>query len=106
MAAPNQAAVKSQPVELLPTQLAGIFTTVHPMLLLSVYCLRFQNLVADPTTALLQSLPILAIFQIAYATFCLPPTGSGTSSKPFKRVKPGAKKNDTSPSKAIVSSHV
>jgi len=101
MAAPDQVSLKSQPVELLPTDLARIFTNVHPVLLLSAYYLRFPALVADPVTTLLQSLPILAVLQIAYATCCLPPTGSGTSSKPIKKAKPGAKKMDTSPSKAI-----
>ena len=104
MATPDQASVKSQPVELLPTDLARIFTNVHPVLLLSAYYLRFPALVANPITTLLQSLPILAVLQIAYATCCLPPTGSGTSSKHVKKAKPGAKKIDTSPSKAIVSS--
>jgi phosphatidylinositol glycan class F len=104
MSTPDQPAVKSQPIELLPTDLARIFTNVHPVLLLSAYYLRFPALVADPITTLLQSLPILAVLQIAYAAFCLPPTGSGTSSKPIKKAKPGAKKFDTSPSKAIVSS--
>jgi phosphatidylinositol glycan class F len=104
MAALDQVSLKSQPVELLPTDLARIFTNVHAVLLLSAYYLRFPALVADPVTTLLQSLPILAVLQIAYATCCLPPTGSGTSSKPIKKPKPGAKKTDTSPSKAIVSS--
>ena len=103
MATPDQSSVESQPMELLPTDLARIFTNVQPALLLSAYYLRFPALVADPITTLLQSLPILAVLQIAYATCCLPPTGSGTSSKPVKKAKPG-KKIDTSPSKAIVSS--
>lgn len=106
MATPDQASAKSQPVELLPTDLARIFTNVHPVLLLSAYYLRFPALVADPITTLLQSLPIVAVLQIAYATLCLPPTGTGTSSKPFKKAKSGAKKTDTSQSKAIVSSCV
>lgn len=102
MTSPDQASVKSQPIELLPTDIAGIFTNVHNVLLLSAYYLRFPALVADPNTSLLQSLPILAVLQIVYATLCLPPTGTGTSSKPFKKAKPGAKKTDASPSKAIV----
>lgn len=104
MSAPDQSPIKSQPVELLPTDLARVLTNVHPVLLLSAYYLRFPALVADPITTLLQLLPILAIFQIVYAAFCLPPTGSGTSSKPVKKAKPGSKKLDASPSKIIVSS--
>lgn len=104
MSAPDQPVAKSQPIELLPTDLARIFTNVHPALLLSAYYLRFPALVADPVTTLLQSLPILAILQIAYAIFCLPPTGSGTSSKPIKKAKSGAKKINSSPAKAVVSS--
>jgi phosphatidylinositol glycan class F len=106
MAAPDQTTAKSQPVELLPTDLARIFTNVHPVLLLSAYYLRFPALVADPITTLLQALPVLAVLQIAYAAICLPPTGSGTSSKPFRKSKQGSRKLDTAPSKAIVSSHV
>ena len=105
MTSSNQAPLKSQPVEPLPTDLARIFTNVHPVLLLSAYYLRFPALVADPTVTLLQSLPILAALQIAYATLCLPPTGSGTSSKPFRKSKPGSKKVDPTPSRTIVRSH-
>jgi len=94
---------KSHPVELLPSSLAKTFTNIHPVLLLSAYYLRFPALVADPITTLLQSLPVLAALQIIYVTSCLPPTGSGSSSKPSKKSKPGSKKTDSSPSKAIVS---
>ena len=104
MASTDQSFGKSQPIEVLPTELARILTNVHPVLLLSAYYLRFPALVADPIIALLQSLPILAMSQIAYATVCLPPTGSGTSSKPNKKSRQGIKKADTSRSKAIVSS--
>ena len=103
MAVPDPPSTKSQAVELHPTDLARIFTNVHPVLLLSAYYLRFPALVADPVTTLLQSLPVLAVLQITYAILCLPPTGSGTSSKLLKKSKAGGKKVDASPAKAIVS---
>jgi phosphatidylinositol glycan class F len=93
----------SLPIELLPTGLAPIFAHIHPVLLLSAYYLRFPALVADPTTTLLNSLAPLAVVQMTYAVLCLPATG--TSPRPAKRAKPGAKKtsgNDTSSTKPLV----
>jgi phosphatidylinositol glycan class F len=90
----------SLPIELLPTDLARIFTHVHPTLLLSAYYLRFPALVADPVPTLLNSLLPLAIIQISYAVICLPATGSGT--KPAKKPKPGARKADTPTTKPFV----
>lgn len=80
----------SEPIEVLPTELARVFTHVHPALLLGAYYLRFSALVADPVPALLYSILPLAVIQIAYVLVCLPVAGS--SSKPVKKPKPGAKK--------------
>jgi phosphatidylinositol glycan class F len=100
--APASPVKPSLPIELLPTDLARIFSHAHPALLLSAYALRFQALVADPTTTLLNTLLPLAVLQTSYAILCLPATGSST--KPAKKPKPGAKKtNDaTSSSKFLV----
>jgi GPI ethanolamine phosphate transferase 2/3 subunit F len=93
----------SLPIELLPTDLARIVTHVHPALLLSAYYLRFPALVADPTATLLNSLALLAIVQMSYAVICLPATG--TSPKPVKKSKPGAKKtSDATSAKPLVRS--
>ena len=80
----------SLPIELLPTDLARIFTHVHPVALLSAFYLRFPALVAEPVPTLLNSLLPLAVIQIAYAVICLPAAGS--SSKPVKKGKLNAAK--------------
>ena len=86
------AAVKpSLPIELLPTNLARIFTTAHPAILLSIFYARFPSLVADPVHILLSSLLPLAVLQISYAVICLPCAGT---SKITKKPKPGEKKKD------------
>jgi hypothetical protein len=91
----------SLPVDLLPTDLARIFTHAHPVLLLSAYYLRFPALVTNPTATLLHSLLPLALVQISYAIICLPATGA--SSKPAKKSKPGVKKtNEASAAKPLV----
>lgn len=91
----------SLPIELLPTDLARIFTHIHPALLLSAYYVRFPALVADPTATLLNSLAPLAVIQIIYAVICLPPTG--TSPRPAKKSKAsGRKTNDAFSAKALV----
>src|SRR6201746_2549582 len=90
----------SLPIELLPTDLSRIFTHVHPTILLSAYYLRFPALVADPVSTLLNSLLPLTIIQISYAVICLPATGSST--KPVKKPKPGAKKADSPTTKPFV----
>jgi phosphatidylinositol glycan class F len=92
----------SLPIELLPTGLAPIFTHTHPIVLLSAFYLRFPALVADPTATLLNSLAPLAVVQMSYAVICLPATG--TSPRPAKKSKPGAKKtNDASSARPLVS---
>lgn len=82
----------SEPIELLPTDLARLFTNVHPAILLSAYYLRFPALVADPVPTLLTSLLPLAVIQASYAIICLPVTGSST--KGVRRSKPNVKKSD------------
>lgn len=88
----------SLPIELLPNGIAPIFSHIHPALLLSAYYLRFPALVADPTATLLNSLVPLALVQMSYAIICLPATG--TTPRPAKKSKPGAKKTPTDASSA------
>lgn len=85
----------SLPIELLPTDLARLYTHVHPALLLSAYYLRFPALVSDPVSTLLNSLIPLAVIQMSYVIICLPVTGSST--KPLKKPKPGAARKQDSP---------
>lgn len=82
MSAPNSLTkatkprIPSTPIELLNTDTAKLYTHVHPILLLSLYALRFNAIVADPVPALFNTLILLGILQIAYVAICLPPTGS------------------------------
>jgi len=89
-AAQGPPAKASLPIELLPTDLARIFTHIHSALLLSAYYTRFPALVADPTSTLLSSLAPLVVIQTIYAIICLPVIGS--ASKPVKKVKFNAPK--------------
>ncbi|CAL3972563.1 unnamed protein product, partial [Diplocarpon coronariae] len=80
----------SLPIEILPNELARIFSQIHPAIILSAYYLRFPALVADPTSTLLKSLLPLAAVQILYAALCLPAVGS--NSKIVKKIKPNARR--------------
>lgn len=77
------------PIEPLGNDAARLYTHVHPILILSIFALKFGHLVADPVPALLQTLAPLAVLQIAYVAVCLPPTG-GTPT--IRKSKPGEKK--------------
>ncbi|CZS98516.1 related to GPI-anchor biosynthesis protein PIG-F [Rhynchosporium agropyri] len=90
-ASPQVITVKpSSPIELLPNDIARIFSQIHPAILLSAFYLRFSALVAQPTSTLLSSLLPLAVVQILYAVVCLPAVGSST--KVVKKVKLNASK--------------
>ncbi|EUC27978.1 hypothetical protein COCCADRAFT_110328 [Bipolaris zeicola 26-R-13] len=77
------------PIEPLKNDTARLYTHIHPILVLSVYALKFPALVADPVPTLLSTLAPLAVLQIAFVAVCLPPTG-GTPS--MRKQKPGEKK--------------
>ena len=64
----------SQPIPCLRTPIAQTYNHVHPVLLLSLYYLRFPSLVANPVPTLLSSLIPLAALQLTYAVICLPPS--------------------------------
>jgi phosphatidylinositol glycan class F len=92
----------SLPIELLPNDLAGLITHIHPVLLLSAYYLRFQSLVANPVQSLLIALVPLAIVQSIYCLFCLPPAGSKQSKKVQKgKTGPGKKDGVAGPAGQI-----
>ena len=71
----------SQPISVLPTNVARIYTHIHPILILSLYYLSFPSLVADPVSTLKQALAPLAHLQITYCVVCLPPS-KGSSTPP------------------------
>lgn len=76
---PSQAPAEkpsSPPVNILPSQLAQIYSYAHPPVLLGLCAWRFEGLVADPVRELLADLPWLAALQISYVMLCLPPAGT------------------------------
>ena len=101
----------SQPISLLPTPEANVYTHVHPILLLTLYYFRFPSLVASPVSTLLSSLIPLSILQITYTVLCLPPTPSGSrsASAPAKKTKskrgPSTKSHVGISAKIVVSDH-
>lgn len=83
----------SLPIDILPTETARLYTHIHPFLVLGVYYLRFNALVADPVSTLLTSLLPLSILQISYAVTCLPAAKGGAKPPlPAKSAKQGQRK--------------
>ncbi|OTA96433.1 hypothetical protein M434DRAFT_55057, partial [Hypoxylon sp. CO27-5] len=70
---------------------AQVVRHLHPVLLLSLFLLRFNALVADPVATMSSSIPIVVAIQAAYAITCLPAAGSQIA-KPAKKLRPGEKK--------------
>ncbi|KAJ6037406.1 hypothetical protein N7540_001685 [Penicillium herquei] len=64
------------PVNILPSQLSQTYSYVHPTILLALGATRFNALVEDPVSELLNDLPWLALLQLSYVILCLPPAGS------------------------------
>ncbi|EEH07493.1 phosphoethanolamine transferase PIGF [Histoplasma capsulatum G186AR] len=67
------------PTSILSSPLAQTYAHIHPLLLLSLFALRFRALVDDPVSALLGSLAPLALMQGVYVIVCLPATTGGGS---------------------------
>lgn len=89
------------PIEPLNTDIARIYTHVHPILVLSLYAYKFNDLVADPASVLLGTLLPLAVLQIGYVAVCLPPTSGTSSAAQIKKQKLGEKKNSKVVEKGI-----
>ncbi|RYP90709.1 hypothetical protein DL770_003174 [Monosporascus sp. CRB-9-2] len=81
----------TQPIRVLGTPQAQALRHTHPVLLLSLFALRFKALVADPVPTMYNSLPVLVAIQTAYAIICLPAAGS-QGAKPARKPRPGEKK--------------
>ncbi|KAK8138771.1 hypothetical protein PG984_002151 [Apiospora sp. TS-2023a] len=86
----DEALCRAMPI--LPSPLAQAIRHVHPVLLLSLFYLRFGALVRDPVPTLLNSLPVVAALQVAYAVICLPAAGSSAAVQPAKKLRPGEKR--------------
>lgn len=64
---------------------------IHSGVILGVSRFFFNKVVADPPSALLSTLPWLALTQLAYAVLCLDPSASkGKRAKAFKKGDPAA----------------
>ncbi|KAL2209689.1 phosphoethanolamine transferase [Sarocladium strictum] len=90
------------PVALLDTPVSLAVAHARPAVYLALLALRFGALVRDPVSELQNSLPIIAVGQLAYAVCCLPVAGT-PQNKSSRKSRPGEKKrNEASGSKPIV----
>ncbi|KAK3685714.1 GPI biosynthesis protein family Pig-F-domain-containing protein [Podospora appendiculata] len=80
-----------QPVQVRQTAVAQTARHAFPALVAAVFLFQFSSLVADPVTAMRNSLPVVAALQIAYALLCLPVAGA-PAPKPARKARPGEKK--------------
>ncbi|KAK4694204.1 GPI ethanolamine phosphate transferase 2/3 subunit F, partial [Lecanoromycetidae sp. Uapishka_2] len=90
-AKPRKLVAISQPISVLPTNIARLYTNIHPILILALYYFCFPSLVADPVSTLKKACAPLAHLQITYCVVCLPPS-SGSSTPPPKPTKTPQKK--------------
>jgi phosphatidylinositol glycan class F len=63
-------------INVLNTDLARLYTHIHPFLLLSGYLFNFASIVSDPVSLLSKLAIPLSALQIAYVIICLPTAGS------------------------------
>lgn len=89
----------SQTINTLPTDVARFYSTIHPLLLLSLYYFAFPFLVSDPVLTLQNSLPPLSILQLGYVVTCLPTSGGSpfVPAAPSKTPKSGPRKRPSPP---------
>ena len=99
----------SQPVLILNSDTARLYTHIHPVLLPASLYFLFPRLVSDPVYTLSWTVIPLTLLQMAYCMTCLPPSsGSSTpqstpSKTPKRKRVQFAKTPVTTRSKAIVS---
>lgn len=103
-AKPLKASGTIQSTQVLDNDVARYYTHLHPVLVLSLYYLRFSHIVADPVGALGTLLIPLSVLQVSYAVLCLPPTGSVVQAphKPGQRKRSGNVRHDGTLSQKIV----
>lgn len=80
------------PVDILGGPLAGTYAQIHPVLVLGMIYMSFQNIVADPVNSLLRLAPIVALLQLVYCVICLPISGARGSSNIAKPTQPQRRK--------------
>ncbi|KAF4308020.1 GPI biosynthesis protein Pig-F [Botryosphaeria dothidea] len=77
----------SKPIETLNTDIARIYTHIHPFLVVSIFALQFNGIVEDPVSSLFNALIPLSVLQVVYAILCLPAAGSSSSKSSGTRRK-------------------
>ncbi|QDS77357.1 hypothetical protein FKW77_005492 [Venturia effusa] len=98
---------RSFPIKHLDSDIAKLYTHIHPILVLSSYFLSFQSIVANPVRSLYILLLPLSILQVAYVVLCLPPAGTASPAAGQKAAEKkafGGKRKATDWSKKIVPS--
>ena len=80
-ARPRKLIPVSQPISVLPTDIARLYTHLHPIVILTAYYFCFPYLVNDPVQVLSKAIAPLAHLQITYCVVCLPQS-SGSSTPP------------------------
>lgn len=98
--------VPSAPIEVLDSDFARLYANFHPLLVLTIYAIRFNAIVAEPVRALTVLLAPVGLLQFIYVVVCLPPTGSSTTSASKSpkgtRGKKATGKGDGSSGRAVV----
>ncbi|KAI9734656.1 MAG: Glycosylphosphatidylinositol (GPI) anchor assembly protein [Cirrosporium novae-zelandiae] len=70
------------PISLQPTTIAHIYSPIHTLLVLGLYFLRFNGLVSDPISTIVQNSIGLAVLQGLYCAICVPlPVGEKKEKK-------------------------
>src|ERR1700761_8168778 len=70
-----------RPVTTLDSDLARVYTHVHPLVVLSGFLLQFRAIVDNPVSVLSSTLLPLGTLQVLYVVLCLPPVGSSASNR-------------------------
>ncbi|KAH6696888.1 glycosylphosphatidylinositol anchor biosynthesis protein [Plectosphaerella plurivora] len=98
---PRDAAAAMSAIHLHTSPAAQIGQYLHPAALSGLIIFQFPALVEDPVRTLMNTLPLVAVIQIAYVLVCLPVAGS-QAAKGVKKPKPGEKKKaETGPNPYI-----
>ncbi|KAL2758237.1 hypothetical protein ACRALDRAFT_2097912 [Sodiomyces alcalophilus JCM 7366] len=87
----KDAPVLPQPVLLHSTPAAQAGRYLHLVVLLGVFGSQFNSLVEDPVRTLQNTLPLVAVIQVAYVLVCLPVAGS-QAIKAARKPRPGEKR--------------
>ncbi|WEW57346.1 Glycosylphosphatidylinositol (GPI) anchor assembly protein [Emydomyces testavorans] len=80
------------PVSILSSPTAQTFAYIHPLLVLSLFLIRFRELVADPVSTLAGLLPVVSAVQGVYVVICLPAAGKGGGGAGKERGRGGSKR--------------